>query len=202
MAKPYQPPELAPVLKNNGALPLSESNQTILVKFHFQGTRVPYGIPQREQRDAFPTVGHVRQDTGVCVIQRNGVSAQLLRTGLANADGHAWKLISIAQWQKTITDVKMRQRMEQDGQDPTQTVVQLVYQAHPDESRGPIELSREVRDAITILSRQFAWTARVWFNDAGPITVNFTSPTEDDPKVALVVREGALTTIPVEVKAV
>ncbi len=202
MAKQYVSPELAPVLKNKGALPLGESNGTVLVKFYFQGTRVPYGIPKREQRDAFPTVGRVRQDTGVCVLEHVGVSAQLLRNGLANADGHAWRLISISQWEKTITDENVRRRMKREKKDPVQTVVQLVYQANPDESRGPIELSREVRDAIAILSRQFAWTGRVWFNDGGPITINFTTPTDEDPKVALVVREGALTTIPVEVKAV
>ncbi len=203
MAKRYQAPELGPVTTKKGTLPLSESNGTILVKFYFQGTDVPYGIPVREKRDAFPTTETgVRQDSGRCIMDRSGVNAQFLRTGLANADGHAWKLISLAQWPKEITDQRARDRMIAEGREPIQTVVQLVYQADPDEAkgRGPIVLSRQVRANLAILASRFAWTTRVWFNDGGPITINFTSPSDDDPTAALVVRDGALTLVPVEVK--
>lgn len=205
MAKRYQAPELGPVITKKDSLPLNESNGTILVKFYFQGTDVPYGIPVREKRDAFPTTETgVRKDSGRCVMDRGGVNAQFLRLGLANTDGHAWKLISIAQWPKEITDHRMRKRMLAEGREPIQTVVQLVYQADPDETkgRGPIVLTRQVRDTLAILSRQFAWTTRVWFNDGGPVTVNFTSPSEEDPVATLVVRDGALTLMPVEVKTV
>lgn len=203
MTKRYVAPEMGPTNAKKDSLPLNESNGTILVKFHFQGSQVPYGIPAREQRDAFPTTpSGVRQDSGRCIMDRSGVNAQFLRLGLANADGHAWKLVSIAQWPKEVTDKRVRERMIAEGQKPIQTVVQLVYHAEPDETkgRGPIVLSRKIRDAMAILSSRFAWVTRVWFNDGGPITVNFTSPSEEDPVATLVVHDGALTLVPVEVK--
>lgn len=205
MAQRYQAPELGPTNAKKGTLPLNESNGTVLVKFYFQGTDVPYGIPKREQRDAFPTSPKgVRQDSGLCVLQRSAVNVQFLRTGLANADGHAWKLVSICQFPKAVTDQRTRERLEAEGKEAVQTVVQLVYQMDPDEAqgRGPIELSRSVRDALAILASRYPWTCRVWFNDGGPITVNLTSPSEEDPEVALVVRDGALTMVPVEVKTI
>lgn len=206
MAKRYQAPELGPTNTAKNTLPLGESNGAILVKFYFQGNDVPNGIPVREQRDAFPTTPQgVRQgDTGMCVIDRQNVSAQFLRLGLANADGHTWKLVSICQFPKVVSDPRMRARLEAEGKGTTQTVVQLVYQAEPDETkgRGPIALTRPVRDAISILAGQFSWQCRVWFNDGGPITINLTSPSEEDPTTALVVRDGALTLMPVEVKTV
>lgn len=82
MAKRYVAPETAPTTNVKNTLPLDESNGTVLVKFYFNGTNVPPGIPAGEQRDAFPTTSRgVRQgDTGVIVIDRQNVSAQLLRT--------------------------------------------------------------------------------------------------------------------------
>lgn len=203
--KQYVPPELGPTNAQKDSLPLSESDGTVLVRFYFQGTDVPEGIPMREKRDAFPTSRTgVRQDTGTTVMDRSGVNAQFLRLGLANADGHSWKLVSLAQWPKEITDHRMRKRMIAEGREPIQTVVQLVYKAYPDEAtgRGAIVLSREVRDTLTILSRQYAWTMRVWHNDAGPITVNLSSPSEEDPTATIVVRDGVLKLMPVEVKTV
>ena len=205
MAKRYQAPELGPTnaeVKKNG-LPFTESNEAILVKFFFRNKgAVPYGIQTREKQDAFKTNERgVRMDTGTCVSDRSGVSAQLLRTGIANAQGHSWKLVSVAQWDKAITDPRMRKQYEDAGEEPIQTVVQLAYQLNPDPSKGPLELTRPVRDSIVILANRFSWTCRVWHNDGGPITVNFTSPSEEDPTTALVVRDGALTFVPVEIKA-
>ncbi len=177
-------------------LGLDESNGIVIVKFFFQGNSVPSGIPDLGYRGKFKTVRGKRQDTGECLIRQSGVSPKLLRLGIANAEGHQWKLVDIGQWEQEITDKHMAKLIGRD----TQNVVQLVYKAAPNPEEI-LELSRPVRDAIVVLSNRFSWNDSTWWNQDGPITVNFTSPSEDPPKYLAVVREGTFVLIEAEPKA-
>lgn len=207
----YFPPELEEIgsLKSSQSAadkePLDisrETDGTVLVKFFFLNCgSIPKGIPKRADRPSFPTTGKTgqkRKDTGVCVIDRAGVSARLLRTGLANADGHTWKIVDVSWWEQEITN---RQAAKDIG-DRKQCVVQLVYRANPDPDRDPIRLTREIVDAVRVLANDLSWTTRVWFNQGGPATINFTSPQDEEPKALLVVRDGCLQTVKVEASTV
>lgn len=201
----YFPPELEKIKQNiadKKPLDISqETDGTTLVKFFFQNSGcIPKGIPRRADRPVFPTAGKTgqkRKDTGVCVIDRAGVSARLLRTGLANADGHAWKIVDISWWEQDVTNKRAAE-----GIGGKQCVVQLVYRANPDPDRDPIRLTREIVDAVRELANNLSWTTRVWFNQGGPATINFTSPQDEEPKALLVVRDGCLQTVKVEASTV
>ena len=177
-----------------------ESNGTLIMKFFFNDPAdVPPGIPEREARTStFKVVDGQRQDTGK-QFNCSEVTARFLRTGIANADDRLWKLTSLSYWRQPITDEKKREELGTD----TQYVVQLVYQAMPNED-AILELSRQILDTLRILSCHKTWgSSTVWLNDFGPITINFRSPRPDgtQPQRQMVVRDGALDVVPVEVAA-
>lgn len=124
-----------------------------------------------------------RIDTGLLRYDADLVYLRLLRTGIANAEGHRWGLADVHYWQQEVNG--------QPGK--FQYVVCCSYNIDPAKR---VELSRAALDGLRILAGLYTWgKVRIWTNDFGPCTVNCTSPRETnvaDPKMAVAVRDNCL----------
>jgi|GEM_PF-3615172 len=164
-----------------------DTSGKVQVKFFFTSKDCPVDVPEEEERaEPFPVDGGQRQDNGTCVIDAQDVAADFIRTGLANADGHQWKLVFVGKWRQRITNPAAREKYGE-----FQWVVKLTYVSNP----KPEEVyyaPRRVRDAIRELAKLYMWHVRVWQNDFGPCTINFTSPKGGEVGSYLVVRDGCV----------
>jgi hypothetical protein len=203
MAQAYHAPEmdLAGPVENAPVDLMADTNGYLYVKmFTTDQSVIPRHFPAEARRTTtFPVVQGKRQDDGTKAFERDDVSAELLRTGIANANGHAWALINAGWWEQPITNPKLRAKLGVNKQ----FVIKLVYCAHPTVEAGKdpvMVLGRQTLDDIRILARSHTWKAHVWKNHGGPLTINLTSPkaVETVPaKGKIVVRKGCIDIVPV-----
>lgn len=206
----YVPPEAdvitrAPKPVNAPVDLMRDTNGYVSVKMFFNEEQgIPRGLPMAPPRtQTFSTVGGVRQDDGILAWEATNASAELLRTGLANANGHEWGIINANWWKQPITNPKARKRFGD-----TQFVVMMTWCAHPNvEGRDPImRLSRQTVDDLRILARSTTWGAvTVWnnVNNGQRMTINLRSPKMSAFEPAerlIVVRGGCLDIIPISAK--